>query len=354
MGVGRGGLGEGASAALGGGSPQGFQRLGGALDVGGGRQRHPPRAGASHPFSTVGAVVVVHPAVAGEKPPERPGLVAVGAIGAAGRSTAGRSKQRERRSIRAVGEQIEVVAGALHRAHGRLGLPLAGEDQTVLGAGHRHVEGAHPLGRLDPLALRLDPVEAGGGGAEQPELPALAGPPHLDRRVAVAAGLALELDQVDVGEIEPLGGVDGHHLDGVVGPLVGARLLGVERLGDALAEAAQHRGGVAAAVFEHPHQAGKEALEVGEAIRTQVAGGLDRLGEEEARARWRRSGRPGRRGRSAGRAPGARRRRGGRWASRPAPPAPARRPAARRPPGAPLRPAGGGRRRRRPPRSPAR
>jgi len=64
-------------------------------------------------------------------------------------------------------EEIDMGAGL-----GRLGraLPLrpgAGEDQPVLGPGHRDVERAHPLRGFDRGALRLDPIEARGGSTEQ-------------------------------------------------------------------------------------------------------------------------------------------------------------------------------------------
>ena len=95
----------------------------------------------------------------------------------------------------------------------------------------------------------------------------------------------MELHQIDVLEVEPLGAVDGEHLDGVLGAVLGPALLGLARLGHAPAQRAQDRRGVAAAVLDGRQDLAEEAVEVGQAVGTEVAGGLGGLDQMSRRRR---------------------------------------------------------------------
>ena len=185
-----------------------------------------------------------------------------------------------------------MVAGAVHRARRGLGLPLAGEDQAVLRAGHRHVEETHALGGLH--GARDAPRRGGsrGGSAEQPEpersparppRPSGRGPPGLAR-----------LGQVDVGEIEPFAvwmviTWTASSAPSRVAPP------GVGRFGDALAQPAYDASAVSPEPSSSaPHELAEEALEVGETIGPEEARGLVRLGRGTPAQTLRSSGRPGR------------------------------------------------------------
>ncbi len=162
----------------------------------------------------------------------------------------------------------------------RLG-PAAGEHEAVLGAGHRHVEQAHPLGGLDHAAVGLDAIEAGSRRAEQAVFEAVAPAAGLGAGAAVPRRRLVELEQVDVLEVEPLGAMDGEHLDRVLGAVLGAPLLGLAGLGHAAPQGAQDGGGVAAALLDGGEHLAEEALQVGQPVGAEVAGRLGGLDQGE-------------------------------------------------------------------------
>ena len=98
---------------------------------------------------------------------------------------------------------------------------------------------------------------------------------------ALAARRLVELHQVDVPEVEPLGAVDRHHLDRVLRAVLRPPLLGLARLGDAPAQGAQDRREVAAAVLDRGEELPEEAVEVGQAVRPEIAGRLQGFREEQ-------------------------------------------------------------------------
>ena len=167
-----GGGGDGAAAAESGGGLHRQQGRGRLLDRGGARQRRSPHGGARSR-----RLRPLHSRL--RPPPERPGGVAAGRS-ALPAGTLGQLRQlREERRLRPMAEQVEVVLRPLRRSRRGRGPPTAGEDQPVLRPRHRHVEGAHPLGRLHRRAPLGDAVEAEGGSAEQLAAPSArrSGPP---------------------------------------------------------------------------------------------------------------------------------------------------------------------------------
>ncbi len=82
-------------------------------------------------------------------------------------------------------------------------------------------------------------------------------------------------------EVEALGAVDGEHLHGVLGPFRRPALLRFAARGDVFAQRPQHRGDVAAALFELDQQAAEEALEIGQVIAAEVARGGRRVEQQQ-------------------------------------------------------------------------
>src|SRR5205807_2313610 len=91
----------------------------------------------------------------------------------------------------------------------------------------------------------------------------------------------VELEQVDVREVEPLGAMDGEDRDRVLPALARPSLLCLLRLGDAPAQQAEDPGDVAAPLFERRQELAEEAVEVGQAVGPEIAGRLRGLEQEE-------------------------------------------------------------------------
>ena len=99
-------------------------------------------------------------------------------------------------------------------------------------------------------------------------------------RLYSATAALVELQYVNVLEVESLGFVNRHHLDGIVDRLARATLLSLAALSDILAQRAQDCLRVTFPVPQHGVQVSEEAVEVGKPVGTQIAGRFGHLEEK--------------------------------------------------------------------------
>ena len=118
-------------------------------------------------------------------------------------------------------------------------LPVAADHESIPGASHRDIEQPHRLGVAQAPAVAIGGEITGRGRAEQTQLASMTRDAVEDgaRGFIVSPVAALDLRQVDLVELEALGGMDGHHGDSVAAGVGRPRILGVLLLLDRLAQA---------------------------------------------------------------------------------------------------------------------
>src|SRR6185312_11595765 len=108
-------------------------------------------------------------------------------------------------------------------------------------------------------ALSLDLAEAQGRGTEKAILKTSVYTTGPGAGTPIVGRLLVELDEVDVLEVQPLGAVDGEDGDGVLRSFRGPPLLGLPRIGNAAAQGAEDGRHVAAPLFHRREELAEEA-----------------------------------------------------------------------------------------------